>query len=153
MTLYYVLPEGSSFVVVLATALMALFLLESMILFFITFLFFSDKVMEILRWRFSGKFGWKVAFQLFWRYFWRFLLIIAIATILAALLVSMAYWLTSTLGRAENPNFLLLLTVPLLLMHFGLNLGLLLFQCYRLMFSLGRARVKNDAALLGVTIV
>lgn len=136
--IYFIRLDGSSLIITGSTLLVLIFLAECMLLFIGAFVFLIGKLLDALRFAFTGLLTWKQSGHLIWRNFVRFAWVVFIATVLGAGLSWLATNIVVFFISADNPNwFLCLVSAPLILLV-GLNLGMWLLRGFKTLKKLFR---------------
>ncbi len=144
---YFITQDGASFLIVLATFLMLVFLVECIGLFLAAFALLVGKVLDSLRNWFAGKTNWKKSGGYLGKHLLRFLWVVLLATVLGIGLTIGAAKLAGYFIGGDNPNwFLGLISTPLVLL-IGLNLGMWLFRGFRCLRRMASDTMALDAVI------
>lgn len=136
--IYFIRLDGSSFIITISSLLVLFFLAECILLFIAAFIFLIGKLLDALRFVFTGRLTWQQSGHLIWRNFVRFAWVIFVAAILGAGLSWLATNVVTFLISSSDPNwFLCLVSAPLILLV-GLNLGMWLLRGFKTLRKLIR---------------
>ncbi|HEX2914205.1 MAG TPA: hypothetical protein VH186_25620 [Chloroflexia bacterium] len=140
---YYLREHGNTLVVMLSTLLVLLFMVETVVLFSLSFAILMGRLSDIQRRRYQGKYGRQETRQINRAYRQRFYWLLFQATALSlglSIVAGLSYGLM--VQHSHTVGVPLLLGLPSLLL-LGLNIGLWRFQGFRYLVQLNSDEIEK----------